>query len=457
MVRIAKTTALEASLAAILSVVVIEGFAGFVNGSLALLTDSAHAAFDTLSTFTLLIATTLALKPADEDHTYGHGKIESLGALTGGMVLLFLAAVIIVEALLRFGSEVPLVHPTVVGYAAAAYTMGVDVFRITLLTLALRTGGLSIKADLYHAISDFFSTALVLFALALTSLGYPVGDAVVSIVLAVLLVYLSAKLIHSSALDLSDSVSGKLVQSIFAEIRRTDDVLSCKELRVRRVGDVTYVDAVITVAPHVQLVDAETIASRVEANLGKLLGKSVILVHVEPLEWQIPVELQIRSATSQVKGAQGLHNLSVAAIDGGLYVTLHVQVDPTLDLEHAHEIASSIEKGIEDKVGNVKRVTVHLEPSLPERISGQVTYDKELSETIRSIVEAYPGVLEINSITTYYAGSKLHVNVHCVFEAELAIGQIHDMMSKIEQKIGSKLPEAIITIHPEPTPLKWSS
>jgi len=349
MPNITKTGALKISLVAISSVILVEGLAGASIGSLALLSDAAHASFDTFSTLILLVATSLSLKPADEDHTYGHGKIESLGALIGGFILLLLAIGIAVLAFLRLSAG-STIHPSLVGYAAAGYTLGIDVLRMAVLSSAMKTGSLSVKADLYHALSDFFSTSLVFIALGLTSLGYPVGDTAISLVLATMLGFLSFRLIYASSLDLSDAVSRKLVQSILRVIRETEDVLKCKDLRVRRVGEVTYVDAVIAVSPYTGVADADTIAARVETNLTKLLGKSSILIHIEPLEWGVPVEMKIRNATGKVDGAKGLHNLTVAHVGEALFVTMHVQVEPSLPLEKANQIAESVERVIEGSV-----------------------------------------------------------------------------------------------------------
>ncbi len=415
-----------------------------------MVSDAAHAAFDALSTLILLVATSLSLKPADEDHTYGHGKIETLGALFGGIGLLVLAGAILAAAAFRLSAG-SVVHPSLLGYGAVAYTLAVDFLRMGVLTSAIRSGSLSVKAGLYDAISDFASTALALLALGLASLGYPVGDTMVSIILASLLVYLSSRLIHSSSLELSDAVSGKLVQSILREIHRTDEVLRCKELRVRRVGNVTYVDAVIAISPFVELIHADTIASKVESNLRKLLGESSIMIHMEPLEWNIPVEKQIRNATSKVEGVMGIHNLSVANIEGRLYVTLHVQVDPSLPLEKAHEIAKSAEKGIEGSVPQVRHVMVHLEPSRPETTRGTIVDDKYISDTIRSIIQTYPDVREINSITIYSTGEKLHINVNCLFAGDASISEIHEMVSRIEESVRQRFSNAIVTIHSEPT------
>jgi len=434
-----------------LTVVLVEGLAGILTGSLALAGDAAHAAFDSVSTLILLVATSLSMKPADEDHTYGHGKIESLGAMIGGLTLLVFASIILTLAAFRLSTG-SVIHPSTLGYIAASYTMGIDLLRMVILTIAMRTGSLTVKADLYHAISDFFTTTLVFVALGLTSLGYPVGDTAVSLVLATFLGYLSLRLIYSSSLDLSDAVSGKLVQSILREIRRTDEVLKCKELRVRRVGQVTYVDAIIAVSPYADITDADTIASRIEANLTKLLGKSSILIHLEPLEWEVPTELKIRNATGKVQGARGVHNLSVTTVAGGLYVSLHVQVDPSLPLDRAHEIAESVERGIEESVPEVRQVTVHLEPSIPESGSGTIVDDQEVYDTIRSIVREYPEVLEINAIAIYVVNEKLHISVHCLFAGEENISVVHNIVSRIEESIRQRFKTAVVTIHSEPGP-----
>lgn len=449
MPKITKTGALKVSLLAIVSVIVVESLAAIRTGSLALLSDSAHASFDALSTLILLVATNLSLKPADEDHTYGHGKFESLGALIGGFILLLLAIGIVALAVFRVTAG-SVLHPSFLGYAAAGYTLAIDILRMAILSVALRTGSLSVRADLYHAISDFFSTSLVFAALGLTSLGYPVGDTAVSLVLAGLLGYLSVRLIYASSLDLSDAVSGKLVKSILQEIRRTTEVLKCKELRVRRVGQVTYVDAVVAISPYAGIAEADKIASRIEDNLSKLLGKSSILIHIEPLEWNIPLELKIRDATSKVEGARGLHNLSVTKVGNGLYVTLHVQVDPSLPLDRAHGIAESIEKGIEKSVPEVRQVTVHLEPSMPESSQGTIVDDRHISERIRSVIQNYPAVLETNAITVYSTGDRLHINVHCLFDRNAPISELHEIISRIEEDVRRKIDNAIVTIHPEP-------
>jgi len=210
------------------------------------------------------------------------------------------------------------------------------------------------------------------------------------------------------------------------------------------------VDAVCAVSPDAKVTDADTIASRIETNLTKLLGKATVMIHVEPLEWDLPIEVQVRNATNLVEGAKGVHNLSVTSVEDGIYVTLHVQVDPSLPLDKAHEIARSVEQGIEKSVPRIRQVTVHLEPLLPEIGEGQIVEDKHVSDTVRSVIVRYPEVLKISAIATYRAEGKLHINVHCLFRGDEPISEVHEIISKIEESVREEFENAIVTIHPEP-------
>ena len=105
---IRKVRVLQLSFIAIVSVVVLEGVIGLVTNSLAILSDAAHALFDSLTTLILLITTKLSLKPPDEEHLYGHGKMEPIGGLIGGVALIGLAAFLIIEAVASALSSKPM-------------------------------------------------------------------------------------------------------------------------------------------------------------------------------------------------------------------------------------------------------------------------------------------------------------------------------------------------------------
>ena len=125
-----KTNALKISLVAILSAFAVEFLIGVYSNSLALITDSVHAILDSIVTVVLLVAAKWSTKPPDREHTYGHGKIETMGSFVAGIIILIISSFFIYESISRFQEPKPVVLPGVLAIIAAVYTLGTIFFRI---------------------------------------------------------------------------------------------------------------------------------------------------------------------------------------------------------------------------------------------------------------------------------------------------------------------------------------
>jgi len=281
-----KLRALQLSFIAIASVVIVEGFIGAIVNSLAILGDAAHALFDSITMLILFLTTRMALKPPDEEHLYGHAKIESIGGLIGGISLIALAIFILREAILRLMGEVPHLHPASVGFVAVFYTLLVDVFRMTItqrVILSKNENSVTVKASFFHALADFTSTVIALLGFGLAVLtDYLQTDAIASILLSASLVYLSIKLLRSSYLDLSDAVPGDFAEKIRSEIESEKGISCCKELKVRRVGQKVFIETTITVRSDMMLQEAHDLTAKIEHRIAKKFGESTVTIHVEP-------------------------------------------------------------------------------------------------------------------------------------------------------------------------------
>jgi len=448
---ITKVRALQLSFIAIASVVVIEGIVGLVTNSLAILSDAAHAMFDSVTTLILLVTTKLSLKPPDEEHLYGHGKIEPIGGLIGGVALIGLAAFLMIEAGLRISSNVTIAHLSI-GFWAVGYTLAVDFFRIGTLW-GRGQGSLTLKASLYHALSDFASTIIALLGFGLTYIGFDDrADAAASIVLGSLLIYLSIGLVHTSGSELSDAISKSVVADVRKEILSTKGVSVCKELKARRVGTKTYVETTICVPSSMGLAEAHDVASQIEANITRLYGDSSVTVHIEPVGAEKPIEKQIEALATVVEGVKGVHNLSSVYSKGKLYITLHALVDPQLSIEEAHGIAEKIEENLRRQIEDVENVTVHVEPYAPKVRREFIIEDAEVRRMIRRIVEAHPNIRRVNRVVTYVSEKRRYINIDCSFDKSVSVEAMHDTVSHVEREIKRRFKETVVTIHAEPSP-----
>jgi len=446
-----KVRILQLSFIAIASAVVIEGLIGLVTNSLAILSDAAHALFDSLTTLILLITTQLSLKPPDEEHLYGHGKIEPIGGLIGGVTLIGLATFLMIEAGIRIHTNVTIVHLPI-GFWAVGYTLAVDFFRIGTIW-GQTESSLTLKASLYHAFSDFASTIIALLGFGLTYIGFDDrADATASIILGSLLIYLSIGLVRSSGSELSDAISKNVVEDIRKEILSTKGVSVCKELKARRVGTKTYVETTICVPDSMGLSEAHDVASQIETSIFRLCGDSSVTVHIEPVGAEKPIKKQIESLATVVKGVKGVHNLSSVYSRGKLYITLHALVDPQLSIEEAHTIAEKIEENLKRQIEDIENVTVHIEPYARKLRAEFIIEDAEVQKMIRQIVEAHPNIRRLNRIVTYLSEKRRYINIDCSFDKSVSVEAMHDTVSHVEREIKKRFKEAVVTIHAEPLP-----
>jgi cation diffusion facilitator family transporter len=445
-----RTQVLKISLLAILSAFAVEMTFGLIFNSLGLITDSVHALLDSVVTVVLLLAARMAIRPPDAEHTYGHGKIETLGGLFGGIAILLIAAFFIYEAITRLQSPEPEILPGILAISAGIYTIGVDIFRIILLRKSVKKlGGTILKADLYHAMMDLGSTLVAIVGILLVSTGFYQGDFIAAIVLGVLLAALSLKLIYRTAMDLTDIISPGLVSKVRDLVQNTEGVLGVGPILMRKSGDTIFCDVTISLRGDVSFDKAHEISVLTEKNIKEKISNCKTFIHFEP-SWQtVPQESKINDIALAVDGVKGVHNISSYSSEGKIYVSLHIMVEREKNLEDAHKISETVEEKIQKSLPEIYHVVIHLEPyvAIPEKLKlgGKLT-----EERISALLEEYSEIKKIGRVVLLHYKNIQKIDIDCSFDSNLSIEKVHELTSQIEQKIRTQFKHAIITIHPEP-------
>ncbi|MFB5637205.1 MAG: cation diffusion facilitator family transporter [Nitrosarchaeum sp.] len=445
-----KTKVLQISLLAIFSAFIVELVFGLVENSLALVTDSIHALLDSVVTVILLLAARMAIKPPDAEHTYGHGKIESLGGLIGGIAIFLIAIFFMYESIQRLQSPIPSVLPGIFAIVGGLYTIGIDIFRIILLRKSIKKiGGATLKADFYHAFMDLGSTVIAIGGIILVSYGFYNGDFVAALILGALLVILSLKLIHKTALDLTDIISPKLVKKVKEIVTNTEGVIGVGEVLMRRSGETIFTDITISLRGDTSFDRAHEITNMVENNIKNKIPNAIITTHFEP-DWKnVPLDAKINDIAKSVDGVKGVHNIISHKTKGKTYSNLHVMVDREINLYSAHKISEEVEQKIQENIPEIEHVTIHLEPFLAVPTNLNIE-DKITEEKIREILEKYTEIKKIGRIVSLNFENILKIDIDCSFDKESSIEKVHDMTSEIEHVIRAQIKNAVITIHPEP-------
>lgn len=445
-----KTNALRISLAVILSAFVVEISIGIFSNSLALVTDSVHAVLDSIVTAILLVAARWSTKPPDREHTYGHGKIDTMGSFIGGIIILVISCFFIFESISRFQEPKPEVLPGILAIGAAIYTLGADGFRLSILWKALRkVDGHTLKTEFYHVFMDIAATAVALIGILFVIHGFYQADYIAALILGGILAALSLRIIHKAGLELTDAIPESMIRKVHDVVSGTEGVMRTDSVQMRRSGSDIFAEVTISLSGASSFEEAHKISANVEQNIKNTIANSKVTVHFEPTWKDVPRDYLISNVASAVNGVKGIHNVSSSEADNGLFISLHVMVDRNMSLEQAHSVSDRIESEIKNAVDNVNHITIHLEPyvSIPQTTPVE---DLTIEEQVSSIIREYPKVKKIGRVITLQLQDIFKVDIDCSFDKNLTIEEVHDIISEIESKIKNQIKNAIITIHPEP-------
>jgi cation diffusion facilitator family transporter len=445
-----KLRAFKIAAIVIFSVVIVEVTIGTLVNSLAIVSDGLHALLDAFSSVMLYFAVRASLKPADEEHTYGHEKFETIGGLIAGIVLIAVACLIFYEAATRLIAGVSLESGNVeyAGFIAIAYALSISMLRITVFKKGKKSESQSMKAGFYDAIADLGSTLIALIGFGLALIGFAGADAFASIFLGCMLTYLSLKLARASINELSDSASKDIVAKTQKAISSCEGVLKTENLKVRKVGSKVFIDASVSVPNGMGLEDAHNLTSRIESCLKDALGNVDATIHVEPVDKEKKLRKEVAKLAS-VDGVREVHEVSANYVNSKLYITLHAYVDPELSVEAAHKIAEKIESKIYLEIKPLENVTVHIEPA-GQAVPVEQFSEEKLKEDVCNQAKEIGGNLEIKRVLTYIAEGKRFINIDCCFTKEVHIKEAHHLASLLEKRVRENFVNTIVTVHIEP-------
>jgi cation diffusion facilitator family transporter len=429
--------------------VAIKLAAGIGSSSLGLLAEAAHSGTDLAAALLTFFAISVAVRPADPGHPYGHAKAQNLAALAESAFLVAVSVVIAVLAILRLTGVVEFdVEPTFWTFAAIALVLVIDGSR-TLVSLrsARRYRNEALLSNALHFGSDFAGTTAVLAGLVAAALGFPAGDSIAALFVSGLVVSAAFRLAHRNVDVLMDRSPDDDTRIARRAIARLDPPVELRRLRLRRAGGEHFADAVIGVAPGAAIGQGHAAADRVEQALHDALPGIDVVVHVEPREGSGAVRERVLAAALTVSHVREIHNLTVLDVAGRLEVSLHLKLPGDLALEGAHDIAEQVEAAILTHVPEVRSVQTHLEPLTETAAGEEVDVDPALVE---SAVRAETGVAprELRFVRT---DEGLVVFLTLGLAGEESLADAHGRASAIEERVREAVPAvADVVVHTEP-------
>lgn len=250
-----------------------------------LISDGLHTLSDGLTNVVALGSMHFARKPKDDNHPYGHGRIESLAMLVIVAFLVFLSVEVAMQGVSQIINPIRIVYnPLMVVVIIVSLGVNISVVWIKQAT-GTRFNHRLLLADAKHSLADLLSTLLVGLGVVLM-VGFnlsPRIDGLLSLVIAVLIFKIAIDVFKESAKELLDEAV--IAPSVIEQIVLTHPLVhSLHEIRSRQSGKTIYVDFHVQCDPDLTLLVTHTLAHDIELLIQKQCGEHVhVIVHVEPL------------------------------------------------------------------------------------------------------------------------------------------------------------------------------
>jgi cation diffusion facilitator family transporter len=354
---------------------------GLATGSLGILSEAAHSALDFGAALITYFAVRVSGRPADLEHHYGHGKVESLSALAETFLLLATCFWIIYEAFRRMFFHTVEVEVTIFSFMVMLIAIIVDYTRSRALSkMAKKYSSQALEADALHFSSDIYSSSVVIAGLIFTKVGFPVGDSIAALGVALLVIVICYRLGKRTLDILMDRAPEGLKQEIEEMVEKVPGVSECSRLRIRRSGPQVFVDMNISLDKNTNLEEAHHIASEVERNIRSILPETDIVIHTEPTEGlnfiDRKIDLSEKAKWSQDQEAEQIikgtlnehiedfiefHELTLQRKMGIPLINLHLVLPKNIKIEDAHKFCDHLEEDIKKRLGE-SEIVIHVEP-----------------------------------------------------------------------------------------------
>jgi cation diffusion facilitator family transporter len=272
-----------------LSLSILKTIIGFISGSAALITDGVHSLSDLITDFAVLLGSHFGAKQPDHDHPYGHGRMETFSSLFIAIVLILIAAAMIYKSSMAIAQTTSaaenIQNISILAIIAAVVSIIAKeiVYRITTKT-AQQTRSSALYANAWHHRSDAASSVAVLIGLSVQKFGYPHGDKIAAVVVAIMIILAASRIIAQCLHEFAEkSVDDKIIAQIKKIIIQKKSIQHWHRLRTRSVGREIFMDLHILVKPELTIAQAHQIAEDLENTIHSQIPNPVnITVHIEP-------------------------------------------------------------------------------------------------------------------------------------------------------------------------------
>jgi len=443
-----------------------------LTGSLSFLTETVDTLTDLFFVLLTLYSLYVSQKPPDFQHMYGHTKIDSVGGLVQGVILINIYGVLIFIAIQTIlTSSYGIINPDL-GFVilTISFTINIVFSRVLIRqgkkqkSLLLKIQGMNLFQDSLRALVVIVNFMFALF------LNIQFLDPFFSIALAIWIITNSIILSREGIKNLLDEnpINSIILEEIKLSVFNLDHVNGVEDLKVRFSGNTLFLEVRLSVEDHISVVHANEITKSIRTLSKKYFPSYNVetLVEMNPSSGESSLGEKIvnllYTMKSEFKEISDFKDLNVFRIKNDYFLSLAIVVDDNLSLEEAHELSSLFERQLQEQVPYISRIITHIESqamlkkSLTDHLSCKPAEPQkkgEIQASIDSLLKEIPEVKGYHGLEFWAALDFCVIELHVFFNGALNITRVHTLITDVEYQIKNTLNIENLTeviLHSEP-------
>ncbi|MDP4092315.1 MAG: cation diffusion facilitator family transporter [Bacillota bacterium] len=441
---------------------------GVTTGSLGILSEAAHSALDLGAAVVTFFAVRISDKPADMEHNYGHGKVESFSALIETLLLLVTCAWIIDEAVKRLflGELVSLkVSETLWGIGIMILSIAINITRAKVLRKAAKKyGSQALEADALHFDTDVWSSYVVIAGLLFVGIGdyfkipfMKYGDPIAALGVSALVITVSIKLGKRTIDALLDTAPKGMVSTILHEVNGVKGVLDVENARVRPSGANYFIDISVGIARNESHRVVHSIVDEIRNRLQKSIPNSDIVISTFPVDVSGMEDREVYHTVKKIVDkfpvCTNIHNIHVYEVSGKKFIAIHIEVKECMSLNESHGLSHTIGNLIQEAMDDVQDVSVNFEYVEQQNIHAEdiTGQSGHIIDNIYELIKQVPEKPNCHDIKIYSRENKLTIFLHCELEENYSIEKTEQISKGISNMIREGISDVeAVHIHVEP-------
>ena len=262
----------------------------WITGSISLFASLLDSSIDLLASGLNFFLVRYALKPADDDHTFGHGKAELLAALAQSTFIIGSATILLLSSIKSIVHPSELQAPLLGITVSAISTVITSILVLYQRYVVKLTQSKAIQADMLHYSSDMLMNIAVIIALFLSWYGISFADATFAFLIALYICYNAYKISYNAIQDLLDRALPESDNEKIANIVKSyPNVHGFHDLKTRQAGPIKFIQLHIELDDNMPLVKAHAIADSIEKCIAELFSPATVIIHQDPIS-VVPIE-----------------------------------------------------------------------------------------------------------------------------------------------------------------------